>query len=297
MAGMRILPHREADPAAVHWGPWWIHLNGSRELADEMVTGWDYSTPISFELQPSADEELFLESTGLNSLRQCDVVAICECVTTGYRFEARRSLADLIISADKILAIEPPLGTLAHKVTLFATIVLAQSAPASVDDIASSRGARLAASSRHNVSLEGAGARFPTEAVNFSSLGFPSALWSLHCDFSDAEEPFTSSVRLLINTEHARSDALLDPTHTDHRLLSSALEVDIVRRLVRAAAREDVQFRGKQSWHEGSTGAALENLADLYFGRTLHELITLRRADPDAYERTLQARMNLFGDV
>lgn len=291
----RILPHREADPSSVHWGPWWLHLNSNRVLADQLITGWDYSTPMAFELQPSVDEDLFLESTGLASLHECEIVAICECATTGYRFEARRSLADLTIGADKVLSVEPPLGTLAHKVSLSASIVLAHSTLQDADDIACRRGARLAGSSRHNVTLEGSGARFPTEAVRFSTLGFPNALWSLNCDFHDAEEPLTSSVRLMINTEHPRSDALLDPSHPEHRLLSSALEVDIVRRMVRAAAVEEAQFRGNRPWPEGSTGEALENMSELYFGKTIHELVTLRRVDPEAYERTLQARMNFFG--
>jgi len=99
----------------------------------------------------------------------------------------------------------------------------------------------------------------------------------------------------LINTEHPRADAVLDPSAVEHRLIQSALETDVVRQLFRAASVEGDQFRARRAWHEGSAGAALENLAALYFGKSVHDLTTTLNVDPPQFERLLQARMDFFG--
>lgn len=296
MANVKVLPHRIADPAAVDWGTWWLRVNGDRRPSEQLLDGWDYSTPLTFEVQASIDAVDFLESTGLDELADCEIVALVECPTTGYRFEARRSLADLANAADKLLVVEPPLGTLAVKVLLSQFIVLSRSITPSADDVAWQRGARLASGPSRSVTLEGSAARFPTEAVAFSTLRFPEALWSLQSSWLDAEDAFTASIRLFVNTEHPRAEALLDTAHPEHGLVHSALELDIVRQLLVRAQADREQFRDSQRpWPEGSTGAALENLTDLFFGTAVYEMLTLQRTDPETFERMLQARLDLFG--
>lgn len=293
---IRILPHREASPDSISWGSWWVHLNGVRQQAEAILTGWDYATPVSFEIQPSVIEEDFLSSTGQQSLRDCEVVAIVECVSTGYRFSERRSLADLSTGVDKILVVDPPLGTIADKVVLTGHVVVARDTLPDRDDIANRRGARLHSSPRHTITLEGSGARFPTDAVPFSEMRLPDALWTVHTDFTDLEEPFTTAVRLLINTEHTRAEALIDTSHAEHHLLQSALETNVVRQLLRAAADEIDQFRRTpQSWPEGSTGATLEAMTELFFGDSVHKLVAMERSDPRAFDRLLHSRLDLFG--
>lgn len=296
MAQARILPHREATPDAVSWGAWWVELNGTRLEAEAALHGWDYATPVSFEIQPSIAEGEFLQSTGQKSLWDCEAVAIVECAATGHRFSARRSLGELATGADKMLVVTPPLGSIADKVVLTAQVVVAKDLSPARDDVAGRRGARLHSSSRQTVTLEGEGARFPTDAVPFSKLRLPNSLWTVHTDFSDLEEPFTNSVRLLINTEHVRSDALVDTTHPDHALLQSALETDLVRQLLRAATDEADKFRrAPRTWPEGSTGAALEAMTELFFGDSVHKLVAMERSDPSAFSRLLHARLDLFG--
>lgn len=296
MANVRVFPHRIADGSSVNWGTWWLRLNGERRPAEELVNGWDYSTPLAFEIQPSVEDHGFLKSTGVEQLADCEMVAIAECPSTGHRFVSRRSLAELASGSEQLLVVEPPLGTIAQGVVLSQQIVLSRSVTPSADDIAWQRGARLAIGPRQRVTLEGSAARFPTEAVPFSSLRFPEALWTLRSNWTDPEEALTSVVRLFINTEHPRSDALLEAGHPEHALLHSALEVDIVRQMLVGAQVDPTQFRDPQrGWPDGSAGATLENLTQLFFGKPVHEMLTLQRTDPPAFEMLLQARMNMFG--
>lgn len=298
MAGLRILPHREADPRSIDWGSWWLRVNNVRTEAEEMLEGWDYATPLSFEIQPSIDEDLFLESTGLPTTPDAEIVALVECINTGYRFEDRLGMEELIAGPRKELTIEPPLGTIADKVTMSLVVVLGNNLEGVPDDVATHRGARLASSPRQQLRLEGNAARFPTEAVAFSSLGFPPALWTVQGDFTHAEEPFSSAVRLLINIEHPRSTSLLEASGTEHELMQSALEVDLVRQMLNSAQADRDQFKdAHRAWPEGSAGAALENLTDLFFGKTVHELLSMQRTDSSTFERILQARLDMFGDT
>lgn len=297
MAGLRILPHREANLGSIDWGTWWLRVNNVRIEAGEMLEGWDYATPLSFEVQPSIDEDLFLESTGIASTSDAAVVALVECASTSYRFEDRLNLKELIAGPRKELTIEPPLGTMADKVTMSLVVVLVNHLQALPADVASQPGARLAGSPRQQLRLEGSAARFPTEAVAFSSLGFPPALWTVQADFAHAEEPFSSAARLLINTDHPRSTSLLDTNGAEHRVLQSALEVDLVRQMLISAQPDREQFRdARRRWPEGSAGAALENLTELFFGKSVHEMLSMQRADNSNFERLLQARLDMFGD-
>lgn len=295
MVRMRLMPHQEADPDSVEWGQWWVSTGGERSAADAIVEGWDYSTPLVLEIQPSVDEDAFLDSTGLPSLDTCEIVAMLECPSTGLRHMSRRSLATTLQSPDRVLRLEPPLGSLAQRVALSCHIVLARNLSGTTGRTAHLAGSRIAESPTTTLVLEGDVSRFPTESVSFKAMGYDSALWTLRHDLSEPDEPFASAVRLFINSDHPSSDALVDSNHTSHKLLQSALEVDVVRQLVWAAAQQRDDFQQSTTWSEGSTGAALETLAASHFQRSLDDLISLTQQDQSAFERLLQSRLNAYG--
>ncbi|WP_143008191.1 hypothetical protein [Tessaracoccus oleiagri] len=289
-----MLPHLEAATDSIEWGSWWVSTQGSRSIAEGNVQNWDYSTAITFELQPAVDKDVFLESTGLDDLDLCEIVAIAECAATGYRHATRHNLAEMFSSSEKVLAIEPSPSTLAQSVRLMAHVVLARNLDRVPNNVASRRGARLAQSTPITLQLEGDGSRFPTEAVSFRSLGLDEALWSLRYDLSQPEEMFTTAVRLFINTDHPRAEQLLDGSHPEATLIKSALETDIVRQLLAGAAEFSDLFI-RRDWPEASTGETLESLAESFFGHSLEELLRRRSLDLIEFERLLQARTDMFG--
>lgn len=297
MAKVRILPHLEAAGDAIIWGPWWVRINGQRKLAGKRVDNWDYATPVSFELQPSVDPELLLESTGLESLVDIDVVLLIECSSTGNRFTTTRNLASLTDAQTSIVAIEPSSAQMALSVVLTAHLVMARTTVPTSLDTAYKHGSRLASSARETVLLEGDSPRFPTEAVSFSALGLEKALWDLDISFADLSEPFLSGVRLLVNAEHPSAEMLLDDEDAGFLLAHSALELDIVRRLIlRVAADEGLRDDlASSTWQDGSVRAVLEELADTFLASDLNSIVELSRHDPRRFERRLQHRFELFG--
>lgn len=298
MASIQILPHRTAAASSVQWGTWWVQVGEvGRKPADELVSNWDYATPITFQVQPSVDESDFLSSSGLPGLQVCDVVATVECPTTGRRFMAKQNLATLAGTNEKVVQVSPPPSELAGVVKLRAHIVLGENISASGDRVATRRGSRLATLDPTMVSLEGSGARFPTEAVSFASLGLEGALWTLRLDATEPDEPFTSVVRLFINTDHPASGALIDRHDVSGPLLVSALETDVVRQLFSEVQSMREVFAHRPAWSEGSLGEALENLSLTFFDRPLMEMSALLESDRPAFERILQDRSRLFREI
>jgi hypothetical protein len=296
MARARILPHLELSQDSVTWGDWWVRINGRRILAGKRVDGWDYATPITFELQPSVSTDQALASCGLTSLRDIDVVLLAESPHTGRRFTVSRNVEALAENGG-VLPLELPPEQIARSVVLSAFLVLGRMMTPRDDDVAWRRGARLAQSSRETVWLEGDAPRFPTEAVAFSSVGLEGALWDLDISFTDLDESFLSTVRLLVNTEHPAADMLLDEAHPGFPNAHSVLEIDIARRLIHCLATDDA-LRGdlaRPVWQEGSTREVLETIAETVFGSNLISITELAKGDPRRFERKLQSRFDLFG--
>lgn len=297
MTKLRILPHREISVDAIQWGSWWVRINGKRLPVEKRIDGWDYATRLVLELQPSIDPKLVLESTGLASLTDIDLVLLCECTSTGRRFMASSRLDRLMSDPSNIVILEPPPDEIAKSVKLSAHLVLNRTIPDSTDpDTAQRRGSRLAHFPSQTVWLEGESPRFPTAAVPFSDLSMEGALWDLSISFNDLDEPFASGVRLLINTEHPSAEILLDAERPDWPLAQSALKVDIARQLFIHVSQEESLNRrlDPPSWPEGSVGASLASMAEVFLGSDLASSIEMVRADTRRFERRLQERLDLF---
>ena len=71
MSGARLLPHMGVRADAIQWGAWWVELDGRRELVSERLKGWDYSSQVRFEIQPTVDVASALRSAGITHSRQC----------------------------------------------------------------------------------------------------------------------------------------------------------------------------------------------------------------------------------
>lgn len=288
MARVRLLPHRQILASAVTWGDWWVRINDQRLLAGARVQDWDYATPLSFELQPSVDVDVALESSGLTADSDIDVVLLAESPTTGRRFTSARNLVDLAGDGG-VLTLKLPPKEIARFITLSAFLVLSNTKSPD-DDTAWKRGARLAQSDRSTVWLEGDAPRFPTEAVAFSALGLEPALWDLDVSYTDLDESFLATVRLLVNTEHPSAESLLDESDPGFPAIRSVLELDIARRLILSVANDEGLRTdlSRRKWHEGSVREALEQMADGVLGSDLSSLAQLSEHDPRRFERRLQ---------
>lgn len=294
MSKLRLHPHRTAADGAVEFGSWWVWLNGQRMLAEDRLKGWDYEAETRFEIQPSFDESLLVESTGIHDLSALSIVGLVDCAATGQRFASRISLAELLASEDRSLFIELPSGEVAEQVRLSAHLVLT-SAPEASNGAATRPGSRLAESPAMTVRLEGDGARFPTEEVSFKALQIEEALWALRCDFSDLEDSFLGSVRLLINSDHEASSLLLDDSLAGSAVAQSVLRFDVARQLfMHVAIDPHFVVPHHHEYVAGSVGHALASMATLYMNSDLATVVQSARTKLSDFERRLQAGFELM---
>lgn len=294
MSGARILPHLEADAAALQWGPWWVEIDGRRELVADRLKGWDYASTVRFEIQPTVDVERTLESSGLTNRAEVALVGLLDCRATGRRFTSVVSLGALAAGESNLICIEPEVGTIADEVELSAHLVFTGRGVPNRDGRAWRPGSRLAASTITRLRLEGDAARFPTEAVSFAALGLDPAAWSLHFAADDLADSFMGHVRLLVNTDHPVTEMLLGQEGETVEALQSVLFVDIARQMFVHVALTHEEL-DSDSWPEGSVGQVLDGLAREALAMDLSSLGQLVRQDPLLFERRLQAAFEFLG--
>ena len=82
--------------------------------------------------------------------------------------------------------------------------------------------------------LEGVGAQFPTDTVNFSETGRdPRAGWELRVDLTDPDARFMSAARLTLNSGNAAISRMLKGEKDDRTdQLLRTLNWDVTRQLV-----------------------------------------------------------------
>lgn len=262
------------------------------------MEGWDYSTPLQFECQVQIDVDGFLDSTGLESLAPVDVVGTVDCSATLYRalvkVKASRVLRDDFLT----LKVEVDPSRVAGTIDLGRHVVLADTLTPSEDGRAHRLGSRLQADRRQRVLLEGAGGRFPTEAVPFSAIGREPAPWDLTIHYSDLHDTFMGAVRLVVNTEHSAGLAALNPDHPEHAVVVSVMRWDMVRRLLGHIAMMEVDLTVlKEEYNPESVGGAVEALCELYMKRSVVDAVGDFQTGREDFEPMLQARLGLLKDV
>lgn len=284
---VRLQPHSVCPDGAVTWGPWWVVLNGVREQLGDRLSGWDYQADLAFELQPSFDVDSVLESTGLDSLDDIAIVLLLDCPAVGERWNSAYLLGDYLASDRSSLEVSASIGHLADAVKLSAHLVLWERRD-SGNGSATRPGSRLAWSDVDTVQLEGHGSRFPTEEVSFKALGLEHAAWTIRTSFTDLNETFMSTVRLLINSDHRAADLLLEES-PQQPLVQSALRMDIARQLFLHVASEPTMFGTEVGeWDEGSVGAVLNELTTTFMRMDLASTAKLARTDSSRFERKVQ---------
>jgi hypothetical protein len=152
---------------------------------------------------------------------------------------------------------------------------------------------------RTRVVLEGTGAVFPTELVDFRDLrvGDAGAVWTLELDLSDLDAAALGCVRLYLNAAHPDVDALRrgddDPRTAAIR---SVLRWDVARQLITTALQND-EFVERDAYPPDSVGEALAFTVRSHFPtEDPRSLRALLQRDPTRFTARLQAACGLLGE-
>jgi hypothetical protein len=289
VARLRLYPHRMADAESVSWSSWWIERDGSRLVLDSVLTGWDYASEETVGISVDLDEEALLKSTGLSSLHELEILAMADCAMIQQRFVARQPLAGCQSGTTIDTQLQLPRGHVAGSISLSAHLVLGSTSQPRDDQVAYVLGARIHSSVPFTVHLEGTAGRFPTEAVPFSELGLGIAPWTIVCVYYQLSDSFMGGIRLLINTEHPIGRLSLEATAPPW--VGRMLRMELMRLLI-AEAADQVEAADKPSWEEGSIGLVLEQMCNLFLGRSLKAAVRVYRDEPVYFERLLHDHLD-----
>jgi hypothetical protein len=139
--------------------------------------------------------------------------------------------------------------------------------------------------------LEGVGARFPVEVVDFAGAGLrnPSAAWVVRWERRDPEWDAHAAVRLQLNAGHPLIDLIKDPQAEGSEIIHSVVRRDVLRELVHGALDLDTFSIETRGWPEGSLGEALSLLlAGVFPDLSIDEIRALRDDDPAGFESVIQ---------
>lgn len=152
---------------------------------------------------------------------------------------------------------------------------------------------------RHTILLEGGGARFPMEVVDFAAARLPAAraAWYLHWPREDLHQPVLGALRLYLNDGHPMMRALLNGELTTELAAGvvSMMRYDAVRSLVTAVLADDEFIDDVGAYADGSVGALLRRLLNAYWpDQSPTSLRNHLMVAPEAFNSELQERMRLL---
>lgn len=152
---------------------------------------------------------------------------------------------------------------------------------------------------RHTILLQGGGARFPMEVVDFTAARLPAAraAWYLHWPRDDLHQPVLGALRLYINDGHPMMRALLNGELTTELAAAvvSMMRFEAVRSLVTAVLGDDEFIDDPVAYADGSVGALLRRMLNAYWpDQTVTSLKNHLVVRPEAFNSELQERMRLL---
>lgn len=261
---MRAMPFLVATPSCIDFHEPQLQIGDVVHVAGDPVPTWDYMASIDILGSAQIDQEELLSSTGLTDVEHISAVLQVDCPQTGFRRITQVPLAGSRSQVQITVQIGPHL--VAEGLEVRMGLVLNRAVkPHGLS--AHRKGSRIySAPSVHRFLLEGTGGGFPTEAFDFEKAGYPAgAAWRLNIKAESLDLPFNAAVRLLINTGHPQAGRLLSGKPG---VIQSVLFHDVFEHMLLAVSESAIADEAA-GHEEGSLGAVLDELTQLYLGLSL----------------------------
>ena len=146
------------------------------------------------------------------------------------------------------------------------------------------------------VRLEGEGARFPVEVIDFGPTPYATeAGWALYWDEEDLYQTILSGVRLYINARHEGIVHAVSHQHPESAGVWEAIRFDVARTLIYGALRNDEFVSNPAAFAPGSVGVAVRDLIARCFPDMTMQQCREHTKHRLVFETQLQAGLRLFG--
>jgi hypothetical protein len=184
---------------------------------------------------------------------------------------------------------------LADTLTLFVKLLFISPGTTQHQLVPKLSGSILLETPPHKIQLEGDGARFPIEVIDFTTTSFPHrAGWYLAWDPDDLEQPLLGDVRLYVNSRHPQIATAVSDIRPETAGIREAVRLDLAQTLIRGVLLNPSFLENPDRYTPGTIGAAVRAMIRLYFdGYTLESVQQLTR-HPHEFSALLQEKMKIF---
>src|SRR5690606_14364692 len=178
----------------VSHGGWYVTTaQGDIPLPSEMPH-WDYQTVLELAAAVSVDRRLVTEACSVEWKSKLHVLVMARSSHTNVQIQAAKLEVPLSDAFD--LAVKVSLDGRHLGGRLFLETLLVATDPKPIGPLAPRHPGSILWRKQHWTDLEGIGAQFPTESIDFQRSGRdPRAGWELRIDLSDPDARFMSAAR------------------------------------------------------------------------------------------------------
>lgn len=298
MTAIRKPPYLTPLPERFIVGDWVLISDESSTPLTDLFPIWEPSVSISTYVPVKIDILGILEDCNLGLDARLRLGAVWS--SSGTVLRGHGDLADLNLndSGEELkLGIKVEGINLAKSLDLSLQLILA--APSSQPKSFAPKliGSILWQSELHHVLLEGEGARFPVEVMDFSQAYSPypnDAAWVLHWDPHNLHQTVLGDVRLYFNAKHERVVQAVSNNKPEDFDLREAIRFDVARSLIYGALDNDEFLENPDGFEDGSVGSAVRNILHLYFPDMPVSDIQLDSKQQQTFEPKLQAKLRSF---
>ncbi len=289
-----IVPFLTPPASAISHGGWFLTtVDGDRQLPSELAH-WDYQTVLELAAPVSVDRKAVTEACELEWHTGLAILVLARSSHTNAEIVAQ----SLDVPARDVfdLAVELSLdgAELGGRLTLETLLIVTDPKPRG-PLAAHNPGSILWRHSRWT-DLEGVGAQFPTDTVNFSETGRdPRAGWELRVDLTDPDARFMSAARLTLNSGNAAISRMLKGEKDDRTdQLLRTLNWDVTRQLVFLGLETEEVTSLEVDSDALSVASVLRNLlATIWPHESVVTLQRWRQGDPSRLETHIQQHCRL----
>ncbi len=231
------------------------------------LPNWDPAVPLQASINVDINGKRILEDCGLTPDAEISIAAIWSCEGTMLRgvgskikisYETNVKEYDLRVEIEG-LKLSKWVDLSVHLVLISPNIVKRPFA-------AKYTGSILFQSSPFRVYLQGEGARFPIEVIDFGNTQYPNdAGWAIFWDPFNLHQTALGDLRLYINSRHERVRNAASENRSEDYDLRESIRFDIARLLIQGALNNDDFVENPDQYEPDSIGAVIRNMLQNYF--------------------------------
>ena len=293
-----IAPFATATDNLVEHSGWVVQDTAGGSPLPVDLLHWDYQTTLTLNATISVERDALLGHCELGP----DTTLAVLVEARSDRTNAHGAVARIEVPAqsryDLAIDIKLPGHTLGGRLDLVTYLVAVHPQP--LNPLGARRPGSVLWRVAQRTHLEGTGARFPTDAADFRQTRPQQsrAGWLLHIDETDPDASFMSSVRLTLNTGHARVRKLLEGnSEPDVRLLLRTMRWDVTRQLVQRALRWDEIDDGPADHDSTTLSGVLRSLLARIWPLEAPSVLRKQWSDsPELLEAQIQHHVELLAD-